>query len=278
MDRLVAALNAVCPYYTMFPLEFPLGVLTRRSRPKQWVLDPFCGRGTTTFAARLLGLPSVGVDSNSLAAALAAAKLPSVSARRVIATAQYILNQHPEATDVPTRGFWRCAYNPTTLRQLCRLREGLIESCNTDARIVLRAILLGALHGPLGKQSVSYFSNQCPRTFAPKPRYALNFWKTRGLRPPRVDVLELVSSRAKRYLMEQSPSVPGIVRVGDSRVRDTYVDLPPISHVVTSPPYYGMRTYRQDQWLRNWFLGGPATADYMARNSDLAHSSPEAFA
>jgi len=277
MDRLVAALNAVCPYYTMFPLEFPLGVLTRRSRPKQWVLDPFCGRGTTTFAARLLGLPSVGVDSNPLAAALAAAKLPSVSARRVIATAQYILNQHPEATDVPTRGFWRCAYNPTTLRQLCRLREGLIESCNTDARIVLRAILLGALHGPLGKQSVSYFSNQCPRTFAPKPRYALNFWKTRGLRPPRVDVLELVSSRAKRYLMEQSPSVPGIVRVGDSRVRDTYVDLPPISHVVTSPPYYGMRTYRQDQWLRNWFLGGTATVDYLSRSSDLAHSSPEAF-
>lgn len=53
MNQFVAALNAVCPYYTMFPLEFPLGVLTRQSRPKQWVLDPFCGRGTTTFAARL---------------------------------------------------------------------------------------------------------------------------------------------------------------------------------------------------------------------------------
>src|SRR5712691_10633239 len=79
MDGLVKALNAVCPYYTMFPLEFPLGVLTRQSRPQQWVLDPFCGRGTTTFAARLLGLPSVGLDSNPLAAALAAAKLPSVS-------------------------------------------------------------------------------------------------------------------------------------------------------------------------------------------------------
>src|SRR5713101_9964538 len=55
MDRFTAALNAVCPYYTMFPLAFPLGVLSRRSQPKQWVLDPFCGRGTTTFGARLLG-------------------------------------------------------------------------------------------------------------------------------------------------------------------------------------------------------------------------------
>src|SRR5712691_8107512 len=87
MDRFAAALNAVCPYYTIFPLEFPLGVLTRRSRPKQWVLDPFCGRGTTTFAARLLGLPSIGLDSNPLATALAAAKLSNVSARQVVATA-----------------------------------------------------------------------------------------------------------------------------------------------------------------------------------------------
>jgi len=277
MDRFAAALNAVCPYYTMFPLEFPLGVLTRRSRPKQWVLDPFCGRGTTTFAARLLGLPSIGLDSNPLAAALAAAKLPGVSSRQVIATARYILNQHPEATDVPSGAFWRYAYNPTTLREVCRLREGLLESCDTEARIVLRAILLGSLHGPLCKQGTSYFSNQCPRTFAPKPRYALQFWKARGLRPPRVNVLEIVRSRATRYLLDQSPSVTGIVRVGDSRVQETYEGLPQISHVVTSPPYYGMRTYRQDQWLRNWFLGGPATVDYLSRSSDLAHSSPDAF-
>jgi hypothetical protein len=277
MDRFAKALNAVCPYYTMFPLEFPLGVLKRRSRPRQWVLDPFCGRGTTTFAARLLGLPSVGLDSNPLAAALAAAKLPCVSPRQVIASARYILHQHTEATDIPTGGFWRYAYNPTTLRELCRLREGLLESCNTDARVVLRAILLGALHGPLSRQGTSYFSNQCPRTFAPKPRYALQFWKTRGLRPPRVDALEIVRSRAMRYLTEQPPSVSGVFRVGDSRVRDSYADLPPISYAITSPPYYGMRTYRQDQWLRTWFLGGPSTVDYTSQDSDLAHSSPDAF-
>jgi len=42
-----AALNAVCPYYTMFPLEFPLSVLKRfhTKKSKLRVLDPFCGRG-----------------------------------------------------------------------------------------------------------------------------------------------------------------------------------------------------------------------------------------
>jgi hypothetical protein len=39
-----------CPYYTMFPLDFPLAWL-RRARPGEWVLDPFCGRGTTLYCA-----------------------------------------------------------------------------------------------------------------------------------------------------------------------------------------------------------------------------------
>lgn len=59
-------LNGLCPYYTMFPLSFPFDALAN-SKAGEWVLDPFCGRGTTILAARLRGLPSVGVDSNPIA-------------------------------------------------------------------------------------------------------------------------------------------------------------------------------------------------------------------
>jgi hypothetical protein len=38
-----------------------------------------------------------------------------------------------------------------------------------------------------------------------------------------------------------------------------------------------MRTYVPDQWLRNWFLGGPDAVDYSARVVDIQHSSPEEF-
>src|SRR5262245_7275247 len=71
-------LNGICPYYTMFPLAFPLTIL-RRASAGDWVLDPFCGRGTTLYAARLLGLPCVGVDSNPVAAAIASAKMCHVT-------------------------------------------------------------------------------------------------------------------------------------------------------------------------------------------------------
>ncbi|MFN3919547.1 MAG: hypothetical protein ACK4JF_04580 [Methylohalobius sp.] len=38
-----------------------------------------------------------------------------------------------------------------------------------------------------------------------------------------------------------------------------------------------MKTYLQDQWLRNWFVGGPETVDYSNRGQ-IVHSSQEVFA
>lgn len=44
-------LNGICAYFMMFPLDFPLNILKRRARKGDVVLDPFCGRGITNFAA-----------------------------------------------------------------------------------------------------------------------------------------------------------------------------------------------------------------------------------
>ena len=161
-------LNALCPYYTMYPLDFPLRVLANRSRSQEWILDPFCGRGTTNFAARLIGLPSVGIDSSPIAVAIAKAKLLRVSRDAVVAAAEAALAEISDPLDVPEGEFWSWAYHQETFGELCRLRAALMLNCNKPARIMLRAIILGALHGPLTKGEPSYFSNQSPRTFAPK--------------------------------------------------------------------------------------------------------------
>src|SRR5262249_10845426 len=153
--------------------------------------------------------------------------------------------------------FWTWAFDPDVLQKLCVLRSALLADCRSDARKALRAVILGALHGPIGKNMLSYFSNQCTRTYAPKPRYAVRYWKARGMKAPVVDVQAIIDRRAERYYRGQ-PDAEGMAFCGDSRRNGTYGELQGanIKWIVTSPPFYGMRTYVPDQWLRNWFMGG----------------------
>ena len=69
-----------------------------------------------------------------------------------------------------------------------------------------------------------------------------------------------------------------MVQLGDSRKADTFIHIPKAHIVVTSPPYFGMRTYLPDQWLRLWFLGGPDHVDYWQPEGQLAHSGADHFA
>jgi hypothetical protein len=269
-------LNGICPYFTMFPLEFPQRILMRHGRAGETVLDPFAGRGTTLFAARLQSMNAYGIDSNPVAVAISEAKLANSTAKRILAAAQGILVNTNYPQHVPTGEFWDLAFDEAVLDALCRLREGLLHDCRSDARKALRAVILGALHGPIGKTTQSYFSNQCPRTYAPKPRYAARFWKTRSLLPPKLDVLELIWRRAERFYFEDQTSVAGRTSLGDSQRAESFEGFEPASWIITSPPYYGMRTYIPDQWLRNWFIGGSAQVNY-SNKDQLPHSSKDEF-
>jgi hypothetical protein len=85
--------------------------------------------------------------------------------------------------------------------------------------------------------------------------------------------------RAARYYGQALPAVEHRVKCGDSR---NFHSLKAVCSgqrpklIVTSPPYYGLRTYVSDQWLRNWFLGGPDRVDY-SYGVQLSHQSVSAF-
>jgi hypothetical protein len=260
----------------MFPLNFPFTILHKHAQPCERVLDPFCGRGTTNYASRLLGLPSIGIDSSAVATAIARAKLANTNPVAIVRAARRILAETPEPQDLPKGEFWDWAFEASVLHTLCRLREGLLQNCRSDARIALRAILMGALHGPRPKYRQSYLSNQAPRTYAPKPRYAVKFWQSRGLLPQSVDALAIIEERAQRYFGVANHEGTGTVLMADSREPATFSQLrrqTPVHWVITSPPYYGMRTYIPDQWLRSWLLGGPSTVEYSMAGQMQHHSA-----
>ncbi len=277
------ALNAICPYFTMFPLEYPMRALHQprlRSYRSPIVCDPFCGRGTTLFAARLRGVRAYGMDVAPVAVAVARSKLAVATTTEVTALVSELLAGDTPIT-VPRGEFWDWAFNERVLEQVCRIRSELINR-RSDAAVLLRSVMLGALHGPRAKskEGASYLSKQMPRTFAAKPDYAIRFWRKRRRKPPSVDVQSIVEKRVKRALGGEVPvarTAPTDIQCVDSRSATAFHRIEGnITHVVTSPPYYGLRTYSQDQWLREWFLGGNYTVNYGVGPA-LDHGSPEVF-
>ena len=274
-------LNAACPYFTMFPLEFPLQVLSGYKKP-QVVLDVFCGRGTTNFASRFLGHHSYGIDASPVAVAIAKAKLSTASTDDVLELARHYLSE-VKPKKVPTGDFWINAYHPATLRQICQIREGLMAARASNASIMLRALMLGCLHGPLSvhEENAGYFSNQMPRTYASKPDYAVKFWRAHKLKPRKVDVLLPLAKKARSALAHELPFPKhgtSAIATGDSQKPSSFKHIDKrVGLVITSPPYLGLRTYIEDQWIRNWFLGGPSIVPYGNPNQ-LSHGSPEGFA
>jgi hypothetical protein len=275
------ALNAVCPYFTMFPLSFPQRRLRRELAygRKPVVLDVFCGRGTTLYAARAAGLTCYGIDCSPVAVAIARAKLASTTLSSVLDLADNLLESQPRP-EVPQGEFWLRAYHPDTLRDIARLRGGLLKAQQSAAVHMLTAIALGALHGPLPKspENAAYFSNQMPRTYASKPSYSVRYWRAQGLRPPRFDVRTIVKRRVERIFSGALPPRPigSRVLIGDSRDPKLFRSFHAPDLVITSPPYFGMRTYVPDQWLRNWFLGGPPNVEY-AYQQQICIGSAEDF-
>ncbi len=163
----------------MFPLSFPLRVMRNRPVGHGWIADPFCGRGTTNLAARLNGVPTFGMDSSPIAVAIAEAKLCDTTVGRIEMAAQHILGEDDAPTDIPKGRFWRQMYHKDVLQAICKLRNAFLRDCRSDARKVLRAIILGALHGPLTKAVASHLSNQSPRTYAPSRPTPYDFGRTK---------------------------------------------------------------------------------------------------
>lgn len=260
-------LNAICPYFTMFPLEFPHKILRAHAKPGEIVLDPFCGRGTTNYASRFLGLSSVGIDSSKVATAITKSKLVTTSPEEITKLAKSLLASQDSVGELPSSEFWKMMYQKDVLLDICRIREALLKNCSSQSRQALRGIMLGALHGPIPKTKFSYFSNQSPRTYSPKPAYSIKFWEARNMTPPKMHILDIIRERAERYYQRKLPIVDSKIILGDSRKTNSFSSLQKdIKWIITSPPYFGMSTYIQDQWLRYWFLGGPEYVDYSIKD------------
>jgi len=75
-------------------IDLPLLLFQKLARPGEWVLDPFCGTGTTLVAAQMAGLRAVGIDCDAEAVKVARARLQGVKPCPLLAAGSRRTNAH----------------------------------------------------------------------------------------------------------------------------------------------------------------------------------------
>ena len=265
----------------MFPETFVETWVDQLSKPGDIILDPFCGRGTTPFQSLLMGRDALACDVNPVAYCITRAKTNAPSAPVVRRRVTGLRNQFDARKwTTPSKQlppFFHYAYSSKTLSQLLYLRSALHwEQSDTDCMIA--ALVLGSLHGET-KKSSSYLSNQMPRTISTKPAYSIRFWQEHGYRPPERDVFELLHDRiAYRYESDPPPSKGKVFRT-DMRELPRLIVSPvkPIKCVITSPPYFNVTNFEEDQWLRLWWLGSLPKPTYGRISRDDRHEQASKY-
>ena len=251
--------HSICPYFAMFPETFVEKHLAA-SPHDGVVFDPYSGRGTTVFQALLQGRAAAGCDLNPVAVCISGAKADPPAYSEVRTRLAELRRGLGEPEDQGWHGhldrFFTLCFHRETLLQVRNLRCVLDWRHRKDDRFIA-ALCLGALHGESHK-SPNYFSNRMPRTISTKPDYSVRWWGRCGSAPPRRDVFEILERMLEYRFRTRPPkgSAP-VVQADARRAADEFPALAGrVTDVITSPPYLDTTNYREDQWLRLWFLGG----------------------
>jgi hypothetical protein len=271
--------HSICPYFAMFPESFVEKHLIW-SKPGDLVLDPFSGRGTTVFQSLLSDRQALGGDTNQVAVCISRAKADPPKLDAVLDRLTELergFRGGPKASFGPEeREFFDLCFAQDTLTQVLYLRDRLDwRSRRTDRMIA--ALALGCLHGE-SHRSPWVFSNRMPRTISTKPAYSVRWWQERRCYPPKRDVFSILRSVAGYRYESELPVRRGRVAAVDvRRIAGAFADCKrKVSLVITSPPYLDTTNYREDQWLRLWFLGG-ASQPERRENTDDRHRRAEDY-
>jgi hypothetical protein len=245
----------------MFPESFVQRNLAW-SRPGELIFDPFAGRGTTILESLLNNRHAAGCDTNPVAYCVSKAKCSSPSFENALDRLEELRKSFAQTeTSIPTSlmesPFFDLCFYPSTLQQILFLRERL-QWREDDADCFLMALTLGCLHGE-SHRSMRYLSNRMPRTISTKPNYSVNWWRRHNCIPPKRDAFAILRGELDFRFATVPPQGRGTIVQGDARRASIMFPelVNSVALVITSPPYFDVTSFVEDQWLRIWLLGGP---------------------
>lgn len=244
-------------YRASFKPELPDYYIRRYTKNKtQIIMDPFSGRGTTVLQANLLGYKAIHNDLSPVSYFIVRSRQNIPSYEEFIDRINQINFQkkRKEPSSEEKERFYPF-FHPDTYKELLNLREEYLNNKNDSVLQYIMFIALSRLHG----HSDGFFSAYSFPQFSILPESQK---KNNLKRNTKIIYKDIKSRIIKKYKQDHSKELPKEYQISkfneyyqlDSRnlysIPDNYVDL-----IITSPPFLDKVNYKQDNWLRAWFIG-----------------------
>lgn len=242
-------------YRACFKPQLPEFFIRRLTEQGDGVLDPFMGRGTTPVEAGLLGRKAFGNDINPLSTLLTRPRLNAPT----YAAVQKALMRIDWSAPTSVRDDLLAFYHPETLRQLCVLRDYLLQHAHPEIEQpdpALDWIRMVAINRLTGHSSGFFSVYSLPPNQAVTVDAQLKINAKRNQIPPLRDLISIILKKTRTLYRDGVPKreSPFCLCTGaaDSLAK---IDDASIALTVTSPPFLDVVQYADDNWLRCWFAG-----------------------
>jgi len=230
------------PYLGKFIPQLVEVLLGRYFRPRQHVLDPFAGSGTTLVQALESGLDATGVDIAAFNCLLMDVKTRPYNAFVLEHELREVHSRIPELEQTVAKwaGFVRRWYAPQAARELLAFRAIVDEYEHAD---VLRVVLARASRSA---RRTTHFDLDFPRVPQVSPYWC--YKHRRECRP-----IDKAAHFLRRYTLDTLARLKEFARVR-ARAREAFVihgDSCDVRYgvkfdgILTSPPYPGLIDYHE---------------------------------
>ncbi|MBK9096908.1 MAG: site-specific DNA-methyltransferase [bacterium] len=245
-------------YRACFKAELPRFFISLLTREKDFVYDPFAGRGTTIVEAALLNRNVIANDINPLSTILSKPRLSVPSFGDVENRLKKIRFNSGLKADFDLSMF----YHEDTESEIVSLRNYLIKRReNGDEDFIDEWIRMVATNRLTGHSKNFFSVYTLPPNQAVTPERQKRINKQRNQMPVYKDVKFIIlkktsdlTSRTNENLVNQLKQISKKAKFFNEDARQTSAIKNNSIHLtITSPPFLDIVNYAEDNWLRCWF-------------------------